>query len=916
MNFLENRIEFDEKIRVFISSRCGEEKYDNVRMQLKSLIEGTGFAKTYLFEGRRASTLTAEQDYLYGLDDSDVCLFLVDNADGVPEGVLKEYQRAKAHPKKSLYIFCNENQKEPTHIQKEITGAKGAKYYIAKSFEEFINVGYQSLINDIGEIYISYCKGRLIDPEFSISTGSIEEIDAVASESLDKQIFKNIDSTKKIISNEIFIRSDNKVEKTSDLDAYSSEFLNVLFGKKTIKEFNTYFLLTALKNMQSENLHKVVVERWNAIQHYWMNDLKKAIEYENQALNLARELQLPNWLVQDILIDLRNLYTFEAQAKNQYVFSSTAQTELDSEKSALFYPLLDRYERSLYEEIINQFEKSSMRSPYSVTFGSSINQYGDYISNIYIMAVFNGSLTQLVRTMDRIKDVAFHLCHQYSDWEFRVLLLRMALIKGNKKEIKGIIDLFNDVYGKMNGEDAQKIYESVKSNPIQYQRNIAQVLAFQCLGYYFHDNFYTKVWDEIFEIINNWIVSEDRLVAIGDYFFDAINENLLRLDNNQVVDSILLKVFDQKLLRFYDKSLEIISRIDFDLINKENIIRINNQLIDLIKDETVRGGLHKLETTIISVRKQNPELSSELNSTVMRLMYVFYENLYSLETKTGTESESKVHINKYINMIKDRNKTQGNNGLYSGFMDNPYKTIERIIIADDVNMEQEMVSFIISACKDTLYAENQTLDAKVHAINLITFLCLVSDDTAFDFNSLINQLIEDKEIIFSGKDNMFIDKTSKATLIFNFIMMKLAFHKIEVEETLDLLSSYTDLETFEKIEALKTIILIFEYGKSDKIDEKVLLLILQFTVGTTNDSNHDVRYFATKALLYFVTENNKGPIMKKLLSIMDYDSVFIKSQIMNFSEKLKVLDEESFAFIKEKALVDNHFVIRQRALSL
>lgn len=224
---MEKKIEFDEKIRVFISSRCGEERYDNVRTKLKSLIENTGFAKVYLFESRRASTLSAQQDYLYGLDDSDVCLFLIDNADGVPEGVLKEYQRAKAHPKKSLFIFCNENKEEPTHIQKEITGAGGAKYYITKNFDEFIDIGYQSLINDIGEIYISYCKGRLIDPEFIAATGSIEEIDTVASESLDKQIFKNIDNTKKLILNEVFTRSDSKVEKTCNLDVYSSEkFVN------------------------------------------------------------------------------------------------------------------------------------------------------------------------------------------------------------------------------------------------------------------------------------------------------------------------------------------------------------------------------------------------------------------------------------------------------------------------------------------------------------------------------------------------------------------------------------------------------------------------------------------------------------------------------------------------------------------
>lgn len=913
---MESRNVFDEKIKVFISSKCGEEKYNKVRSQLKDKIESTGFARVYVFEDRRASTLSAQQDYLYGLDDSDVCIFLIDNADGVPVGVLKEYQRAKSQPKKSLYIFCNENKTEPTQIQREITGARGAKFYTTASFQEFVNIGYESLINDIGEIYISYCKGRLLDPEFSISTGSIEEIDIVASEPFDKQIFKNMDKTKQIILNEIYSRSDLKVEKPCELDSYSAEFLNILFGKKTIKEFNTLLLISLLKKLQSESLNKVVAERWNAIQYYYMNDLEKALEYENLALKSARKLQLPNWVVQDILIDLRNLYTLEAQAKNQYIFNSTAQEELDREESALFYPLLDRYEKSLYKEITSQTEKSSMRSPYSVKFGNSINQYGDYISNIYIMAVFNGSLTQLLRTIDRMKDVAFHLCQQYNDWEFRVLLLRMAITKGNKREIKGIIALFNDVYGKMNAEDAKRIYEFVKGNPIKYQRNITQMLAFQYLGYYFHDDYYSKIWGELLDIINNWIDSEDRFVELEDYLFDAVSENLLRLSSDHIIDEIIIKVFDHNLKRFYDKALEVISRIDMSLISKENFTKIIYKIIKLIEDETVRDSCHKIENAIICVGKQSSELTSELTKAVKIFMPRFYENRYSLETKVGAQDESSAFIKNYLGEIKNRNKTQGENGVYSGYMDNPYKTIERIIKFNAVKLEQEMVSDIISACVDSLYAANQTFESKANAINLITFIRLTSKDTNFSFNSLINKLIEDEQIIFKGSEKLFLDKTTRTTLHFNFIMMKLVFNKIEVDEVLELLSSYTDLEIFEKIEALKTIISIFENGKSDLIDGNVLLLILQFTLGSTNDSNHDVRYFATKAILHFISNANKGPIMKKLVSIMDYDSVFIKGQILNSSEKLKMIDEDSFAFIREKALIDNHFVIRQRAALL
>ncbi|MDP2813788.1 MAG: hypothetical protein Q8N92_04990 [Erysipelotrichaceae bacterium] len=913
---MENGNFFDEKIKVFISSKCGEEKYDKVRKDLRSLMEDTGIVKAYLFEERIASTLTAEQNYLYGLDDSDICLFLIDNADGVPDGVLKEYQRAKSHPKKSLYIFCNEKSDVSTHIQNEITGAQGAKYYITKSFDEFIKVGFRSLINDIGEIYRSYCKGRLIDPEFSKSTGNIEEINAVASESLDKQIFKNIDNTKKIISKEILSRTDIKVEKSSDFDIYSSEFLKVLFGQKSIKDFNSYFILSELKKMQSENLHNVVVVRWNAILCFWVNDLRKSIELENQALELARGFKLPNWLIQDILIDLRNLYIFDAQSTNRSWIKNNAQAELDNETSPLYYPLLDRYEKSLYEEINNQFEKSSMKSPFSINLGSNISQYGDYVSNIFIVAVFNGSLTQLLRTMDRIKDVAFHLCHQYSDWDFRVLLLKTTIIKGNAKEIKSVIDLFNDVYGKINSDDAKKIYEFVKSSPIKYQKNIAQLYAFQHLGYYFDDDFFSIVSNEIFEIIDIWIQNDNERLGLGSSLFDAIKENLNRLDNNKVMDRILLKIFELESIRHYDKSLDLLSKVNIETISNERAIRVVKQITKLVYDEVSRDKLHNLGSAIISLRKRAPQLTEDLNDTVQRYMPVFYEDIYSLETMTGNEIVGRIHIAKSVNTIIERNTTQGKNGQYSGFFDNPYKIIEMIMLNNNVNLELELVSSIINSCKDTLYAESQTLDAKVNAMNLITFLRLFLNGNLFDFNELIDHLIKDEANISSGSEKMFLDKTSRATIHFSYVMMKLAFNKAEIEEIVDLLSMYSNFEAYEKIKALRTIMLLLENNVELKQDKKVNLHFLQFIIGLSNDSNHDVRYLATIALLNMITEYNKVPIMKKLISIMDYDSAYIKSHILALSDKLSATDENSFSFIKEKAKVDNHFIIRQRALSL
>ena len=55
------------KLQIFISSKCGEPKYDNIRKKLKEAIVATGLADVYLFEASEASTLSARSDYLISL---------------------------------------------------------------------------------------------------------------------------------------------------------------------------------------------------------------------------------------------------------------------------------------------------------------------------------------------------------------------------------------------------------------------------------------------------------------------------------------------------------------------------------------------------------------------------------------------------------------------------------------------------------------------------------------------------------------------------------------------------------------------------------------------------------------------------------------------------------------------------------
>ena len=150
------------------------EKYDKVRDELKTAIERTQLADVYTFESKEASTLPAGNHYTWALEDSDICIFLIDNTDGIKPGVQAEIDTVKKHNIKALYYFCDETQKEKTALEQSLMGAHFAKSKTVHHFSELSQDGAQALIDDIVAIYHYYCTGKIV-----LNSGENDEIQAV-----------------------------------------------------------------------------------------------------------------------------------------------------------------------------------------------------------------------------------------------------------------------------------------------------------------------------------------------------------------------------------------------------------------------------------------------------------------------------------------------------------------------------------------------------------------------------------------------------------------------------------------------------------------------------------------------------------------------------------------------------------------
>lgn len=155
----DSTVEF--KIKVFISSKCGG-RYTIVRKAIKTLLLETGLFEVYMFEDSGASSQDVAPSYMHELEDSHICLFLIDNDDNVSNATLREIKRARELKRKSIYLFCDEKIKEHTQVQKEIYELEREKAHTVHEFSEFTELGYRSIVREIVNIYRHYGNGLLV----------------------------------------------------------------------------------------------------------------------------------------------------------------------------------------------------------------------------------------------------------------------------------------------------------------------------------------------------------------------------------------------------------------------------------------------------------------------------------------------------------------------------------------------------------------------------------------------------------------------------------------------------------------------------------------------------------------------------------------------------------------------------------
>lgn len=908
-------IDPNRKIKVFISSKCGIKKYDRIRAGLKEAIEKTVPATVYLFETEGASTLPAGEHYINYLIDSDVCIFLIDNADGIGEGVQKEIETSKKYNIKSLFYFCDETKKKKTAVEESLMGESFAKSKVVHSFQELSHCGAKDLIADIIAVYHFYCKDRL--GFISENLDQIQKKEYVGIETsrqptIPKYAIKNIDKCKKYImefsfgysSNELF----EKKEKTSVLDEWGLLFLPVLFEGKSIKLFNTAMFLEELERIQTRDCFRVVMIRWKAIQEFFLGHIEECIGNLSNALKLARDTNQPEWVINDILVDLRNQNLNDTYS-NFKPLDFSAQQELSESKEELYYPVLDRIVDYLNKKCIDGLYEKRIESPFSVSFSNELDDLGEMLASTLIISMYNGSLTHILLIYERIRDCVFYLSSKYSNWIFKLNLYKLAVFAAKEKEIEGIQNIYPEILQYMTESDASSIINFCFNQPLLYQRFNSQLLAFGSIGLFLDDETYKHCEKQIIEGIYVWLESKKPTRSIGFSIFKSLSGSSYRMSQD-VLSDICCRFIEKKFFIWNREMFKFIYKhIDLNEMSLNKAHNLIEHIISLFNDDL--SAIKDAPDFLYALRKQNRVLTEELDSRIRAYLPKFYEGIYKLETTENKKQDMPLIIREYVECIKKNNKQQGKNGMYFGHSISEIATIRSILINNDIILDDNLFDELITTITDTVTISKESISIKLDAISLLVFIIFKFPEAYKRNHEIYERLYNKKDEIDSANYDLFssnIDGISlKICLLFLFVSMD----KNVYGEILEYLSlAKEDCATTLTITGF---LVDYLYSAENvRLPANIEAAILQHNLRWLQYEYLNVRWNATLILIALSRNpENSGIVNRQIVNLINRDCFYIKNLIMRNLYRTKGLADSTKEHVISKCEKDANYAVRK-----
>lgn len=911
------------KIKVFISSKMGDtaadQKYILARKAVKEILESTQLFEIYSFEDKGASIRTAKDHYTQGLESSDVCIFLIDNKDGVPAGVQAELDTVDKHKIPALYYFCNKNKKKKTQVQLDLQYAHLPKHYTVNSFEEFIETCPSDLIADVLDVFKSSGKNESItlsskvnplqdendlDTSHKIVTNN-EDISFLTKKMLQNEECRNYFSSL-LLSNEKYTFTGT----TKKLDYYSTKFLGTMFEEVSIDDFNMNLFLNSLSEVLPDTYYRIVKKRWIANQKYYLHEYDDSLEILKEAYKMALESEeiVSEWLIQDILIDLRNRENKILETRNQYTRNNFGQNEIDKREVRYYYPIIDKNEKDLLNWIEEQRQKNEIRSYSSWSSYGNLSYVTNYIADFYFQAMMFGSYTQLARVYILVQKFSYQMSRATGYWPSILMMLKTSIINLDSKSVKQISRDFGDVLRKMNEVDAKEVFDFTTNLKPDEDRFVAQLIAMSEIGYYLNDDDFAIRWAEIEKGVNLWIAEENSIVVFEASIFNCIKRINERLDDNYIVD-ISSKIICSNKVRYHDSALDLLSQryINYKNVNQERSNKLVDVMVDYAKETTDSNKLDKIKAVFVLLKNMDEDHVEKFEFFIQSEWPDFYQAEYLFE-KNRDETSEKLILTDFSEDIENRNISQGLNGTYSLIATNPYIDAINVIEASSSEIDHDELNRLFKAVANSILADNQIMLDKFNAYRLIIYLLRRYPSLIVQNENIVGQLLLNRN--FDQAREMMFSQLDVSVLVFGNLLLLECVGKNKFDEIVEVVSSFTEPSSI--IGGCRLIKEFFQNHDNNPVRGNLETFFFQSSLLWQNSVNLDVRWHNIRLQLTLYQSNKyRKALGKSFYATMKNDNAIVKSQLLH---KLKTIETYSSSLgktIREAAELDSNYVIRK-----
>lgn len=884
-----------ERVRVFISSAQSNENrvaWRDVRQRIKDTLSQCVYLNPFIIEDE-GSVTPSNQFFLRQVERTDVMILLVKGE--VRSGTTTEYALATKLNKPLLVYFIDDDNPnlDVIELKSDIQTIDRCTYHQVTDFDDIEIKIHNDLMNNIirafqDKPYVSqfYNRSSIIT---EIHQDSILNLASTPS----KTEINKFNSCYKYFFDRLRLGDLQKDSEPAELHIFGCTLLDWLVtGKWEVSD--TEIINFIMKCSDTFRSLDWLQKRWDAIRSYIKGDLEKALSDEEKALNLAREAHESYWVINDILIDCRNIEIEINNQNNKVFLYGKYQEELLTQKMMVCLPITDRYLININDYIEKDEFRKETATPYTELYGSNLSYAMTDLANYLFSTAVYGSNTHMQFT----RNVFIKIMNRYSeiidDNTFAFTALRQYVLLGNAKEFKLYIESSWDKQYSAITSQADEVWRITENTPIAKRDAIKQTV-FTFLGLYMSDTIFTEATAYILKF--SYSVQSHN----SEIFFESILENIDRINANEIIQVIIPIIAERRFI-LGNKLSHIILYMDLCNVEEQNLYKLASTLKEQLPYIINKNGDPQMISTLID---QSREIFGDLESLdgnglqglqgIIYKINLGYENTYSL-----LEAE--------IDTARKQFKQNNAEGVFHGFSINPYSMISAIIRKEKDNnkIDKLIITDFIPLAIDVLNSKASVQTKEP----CVACLCDILSSFYKRNIQIPEKLTQTLQMIDVEKETDFFLLNSRKAFEIRVLMLKIIAGITDIKSLLQWCIEFNNLEIREKIVVIDCLEkYLFHKKDSTEIDSLIISIVLQ----CSTEKHADIRCIAIRCLSYVVDSKYRETVIIALNRAVYDPSSKVRGALLYLCEEKIIPNELSTSFT---SLLSNdaNFVIRKRTL--